>query len=177
MVTRERDLGRKPFSSEIQHTLQLNQKALSVLGPGKGWCAHSSLVGVLSTMRACSPASLFWAPSDADTGLQFLRYCNWHEIDSHGLQSPVEEKGQHRHSLEGKAPGPLPWQAFNAFLGTLHWGWSSFTMHRFSLGGYFLQKTKERMLLITSKRKDICKCKGKSGWPGYTCPWKVQHRF
>ena len=26
-----------------------------------------------------------------------------------------------------------------------------------------LQKTKERMLLITSKRKDIYKCKGKSG--------------
>ena len=42
-------------------------------------------------------------------------------------------------------------------------GWSSFTTHRFALGGYLLQKTKERMLLITSKRKDICKCKGKSG--------------
>ena len=27
-------------------------------------------------------------------------------------------------------------------------------MHRFTLGGYLLQKTKERMLLITSKRKD-----------------------
>ena len=27
----------------------------------------------------------------------------------------------------------------------------------------WLQKTKERMLLITSKMKDICKCKGKSG--------------
>ena len=26
-----------------------------------------------------------------------------------------------------------------------------------------LQKTKERVLLITFKRKDICKCKGKSG--------------
>ena len=26
----------------------------------------------------------------------------------------------------------------------------------------WLQKTKERMLLTTSKRKDICKCKGKS---------------
>ena len=25
----------------------------------------------------------------------------------------------------------------------------------------WLQKTKERMLLITSKKKDICKCKGK----------------
>ena len=30
------------------------------------------------------------------------------------------------------------------------------------LGGYLLQTTKERMLLITSKKKDICKCKGKS---------------
>ena len=28
---------------------------------------------------------------------------------------------------------------------------------------YLLQKTKKRMLLITSKRKDIYKCKGKSG--------------
>ena len=27
----------------------------------------------------------------------------------------------------------------------------------------WLQKTKERMLLITSERKDICKYKGKSG--------------
>ena len=34
-------------------------------------------------------------------------------------------------------------------------------MHRFNLGGYLLQKTKERVLLITSKRKDICKLKGK----------------
>ena len=37
------------------------------------------------------------------------------------------------------------------------------TMHMFALGGYLLQKTKERMLLNTSKRKDILKCKGKSG--------------
>ena len=36
-----------------------------------------------------------------------------------------------------------------------------------------LQKTKERMLLITSKRKDIYKCKGKSSWTGYTPPWEV----
>ena len=50
-------------------------------------------------------------------------------------------------------------------------------MHRFTLGGYLLQKTKERMLLITSKQKDIYKCKGKSGCTGYTCLWKVQHRF
>ena len=34
-------------------------------------------------------------------------------------------------------------------------------MHRFALGGYLLQKTKERILLITSKRKDICKLKRK----------------
>ena len=32
-------------------------------------------------------------------------------------------------------------------------------MHRFVLGGYLLQTTKERMLLNTSK-KDICNVKG-----------------
>ena len=41
-------------------------------------------------------------------------------------------------------------------------------MHRFVLGGYLLQKTKERVLLITSNKKDICKCKGESGGTGYT---------
>ena len=65
-------------------------------------------------------------------------------------------------------PRPLPGQAVIVFLGTLHQGWSSFTMHRFVLGGYLLQKTKERMLLITSKKKDICKCKGKGGRTSYT---------
>ena len=34
-------------------------------------------------------------------------------------------------------------------------------MHRFTVGYYLLQKTKERVLLIISKKKDICKCKGK----------------
>ena len=39
----------------------------------------------------------------------------------------------------------------------------SFIMFRFALGNYFLQITKERMLLITSyrlTRKKCCKCKG-----------------
>ena len=78
-------------------------------------------------------------------------------------RSPVEKKGQHGHSLSERGTRPLPGQAFIAFLGTLHRGWPSFTMHGFALGGYLLQTTKEKMLLTTSKRKDICKCKGKSG--------------
>ena len=57
---------------------------------------------------------------------------------------------------------PLPGQAFISFLGTLHGGWSSFTMHRFIVGDYLLQITKERMLLITSKRR-MLQLKGKSG--------------
>ena len=61
---------------------------------------------------------------------------------------------------------PLPGQAFIVFLGTLHQGWSSFTMHRFVLGGYLLQTTKERMLLNTSK-KDICNVKGEVVETGY----------
>ena len=108
---------------------------------------------------------------DADTSLQCLQHCGWDETNSHGLPSPVEEREWHGHSLKRRAPQSLPWQAFISFLGTflfwVHWGWSSFIMHRFTLGGYLLQKTKERMLLNISKRKNICKCKGISGWTGY----------
>ena len=66
-----------------------------------------------------------------------------------------------------RGPQTQPGQAFIAFLGTLHWGWSSFTMHRFTVGDYLLQITKERMLLITSKRR-MLQIKGKGGWTGYT---------
>ena len=38
------------------------------------------------------------------------------------MDYPVEEKGQRGHFLKGRAPRPLPWQAFIAFLGTLHLG-------------------------------------------------------
>ena len=78
-------------------------------------------------------------------------------------RNPVEKKGQHGHSRsererEGqrepkKDSRPPPGQAFIAFLGTLYRGWSSLTVHRFTVGDYLLQITKERMLLITSKRR------------------------
>ena len=54
-----------------------------------------------------------------------------------------------------------PGQAFIGFLGIVHQGWSSFTMHRFA-AGYLLQITKERILLITSKRR-MLQIKGESG--------------
>ena len=75
------------------------------------------------------------------------------QTNSHGLQKSCGEKGQHGHSLSERGPQPLPGQAFIAFLGTLHLGQSSFTMHRFAVGDYLLQITKERMLLITSKKR------------------------
>ena len=68
-------------------------------------------------------------------------------------RSPVEKKQWHGHSLSERGPRLLPGQAFIAFLGTLHRGWFSFTMHRFAVGDYLLQTTKERMLLITSKER------------------------
>ena len=100
--SREGDLGRIPFSSEIQHTLRPFRKALGVVGPYLGWCICSSQVGVLSTMTACSPGSLFWAPADVVTGLQCPRHCGSDETNSQQLLSPVEEKGQHGHSLKGR---------------------------------------------------------------------------
>ena len=47
----------------------------------------------------------------------------------------------------------MPGQVVIAFLGTLHGGLSSFSMHRFAISDYLLQTTKERMLLITSTRR------------------------
>ena len=41
-------------------------------------------------------------------------------------------------------------------------GWSSFTMHRFTVGDYLLQTTKDRMLVITSKSR-MLQLKGESG--------------
>ena len=83
----------------------------------------------------------------------------WRKRDG---MATLSERGQ-----EGQRAQPLPGQAFIAFLGTLHRGWSSFTMHRFTLGDYLLQITKERMLLITSKRR-MLQIKGKSSLTGYT---------
>ena len=68
-------------------------------------------------------------------------------------RSPVEKKGWHGHPLSERVPGPLPGQVFIAFPGTLQGGWSSFTMHRFGLGDYLLQIIKEKMLLITTKKR------------------------
>ena len=90
-------------------------------------------------------------------------------------RNPVEKKGQHGHFLrergregqrEPKRAWPLPGQAFIAFLGTLHQGGSSFTMHRFTVSDYLLQTTKDIMLLVTSKRR-MLQLKGESGWTGY----------
>ena len=82
-------------------------------------------------------------------------------------RNPVEKKGWHGHSLDergqqGQRARPLSGQSSVAFLGTLYQGWSSFTMHRFTAGDYLLQITKERMLLITSKRR-MFQIKGESG--------------
>ena len=104
---------------------------------------------------------------DADPGQQDpVLWQQW--TNSHGLQKSCGEKGTAWPlSKSERGPRPPPGQAVIVFLGTLHQGWSSFTMHRLVLGGYLLQTTKERMLLNTSK-KYICKCEGKSGRTSYT---------
>ena len=78
-------------------------------------------------------------------------------------RNPVEEKGLCPCFLsQREGPETPPEQAFIAFLGILHPGWPPFTMHRFTVGDYLLQTTKERMLLITSKRR-LLQLKRESG--------------
>ena len=73
----------------------------------------------------------------------------------------MEETRQEGHSLKGRAPGPFALMGFYCFSGHITLRMVLIYYAQVCLGGYLLQKTKERMLLITSKKKDICKCKGK----------------
>ena len=101
---------------------------------------------------------------DADPGQQdplWLQYSN-----THRLQKSCGGKGAAWPLCQEESTRPLPWQAFIAFLGPLHQRWSSFIMHRFVLGGYLLQTTKDMMSLNTSK-KDICNVKGEMIETGY----------
>ena len=78
-----------------------------------------------------------------------------------------ERDGMARERVRGlERADPLPGQAFIVFLGTLHGGWSSFTMHRFTTGDYLLRTTKDRTLLITSKTR-MLQLKGKTGHTPY----------
>ena len=62
----------------------------------------------------------------------------------------MREGERARESPRERESRPPPGQAFIVFLGTVHGGWSSFTMHRFTTGDYLLRTTKDRILLITS---------------------------
>ena len=102
----------------------------------------------------------------------WLQWTNSHRLQKScgkkGTSGPFSKWERGREGQrEPKSTWPLPGQAFIAFLGTLHRGRSSFTRHRFTVGDYLLQTTKERMLPITSKRK-MLQIKGESGWTGYT---------
>ena len=106
-------------------------------------------------------------------------------------QSPVEKKGRHRLALRERAPWPLSQGESTSTLGLTGFYWLSNSIHqrrfpfimlRFALGDYFLQITKERMLLITSyrlTRKKCCKCKGIIRVIGLVTlhPWENQHRL
>ena len=68
-------------------------------------CLNFRIWSCLNILGPCSS-------NDAVTSQQCPWCCGWDETNSHGLPSPMEEKGQHSHSLKGRAPQPLPWQAF-----------------------------------------------------------------
>ena len=107
-----------------------------------------------------------------DTACQCPQCCGYNEQIHTAYQSPVEKKGPHGHSVRERVPWPLSQGESCSTLALTGFYWLSnsiyqrrfsFIMLRFASGDYFLQITKERMLLITSyrlTRKKCCKCKG-----------------
>ena len=99
--------------------------------------------------------------------------CGCNEQIHMDYRSPVEKKGWHGHSLrEREHPNPCL-DRLLLLSNSIHQRRFSFIMLRFALGDYFLQITKERMLLITSyrlTRKKMLQMQGnhKSDWSVYT---------
>lgn len=88
---------------------------------------------------------------------------SWHNVDTDpdcGFRVIMDENETFTRdhlaflSRGGKASTLAP-MSFYCLTG--HITRSSLTMHRFALDGYLIQKTKEPMLLITSRKRDICK--------------------
>ena len=106
---------------------------------------------------------LMWTPAQGICVL-WLRRRN-----SHGLQKSCGEKGTGRATLSERDKAQTSaWTGFCCFSGHITWRMVLIHYAQVALGGYLLQITKERKLLITTEKKDICKCKGKSGRTGYT---------
>ena len=97
-------------------------------------------------------------------------------------RSPVEKKGRLGHSLREREHLNPCLDRLLLISNSIHQRRFSFIMLRFALGDYFLQITKERMLLITSyrlTRKTCCKCKGMIRVIGLVTlhPWENHHRL
>ena len=81
--------------------------------------------------------------------------------NTHGLQKSCGEKRTAWPLSQEDSTSTLALTGFYCFSG--HITLRMVLIYYAQVGFRQLQKTKERMLLITSKRKDIYKCKEKSG--------------
>ena len=83
--------------------------------------------------------------------------------NSHGLLKSYGERGTAWPLSQGENASTLALTGFYWLSNSIHQRRFSFSMHKFALDDYFLQVTKERMILIMScrlTRKKCCKCKG-----------------
>ena len=112
------------------------------------------------------------------SGIRML-WMRW--TNSHGLQKSCGEKGMTQPLWVRERLDPCLDKLY-CFLIASHQRRFSFIMLRFVLGDYFLQITKERMLLITSyclTKKKCCKCKGMIRVIGRVTlrPWEISTDF
>ena len=75
------------------------------------------------------------------------------QTNSYGLQKSCKEKETAWPLSEWESTLTPAWTGFYCLSGHITSRKVSFTIHRFAVGDYLLQITKERMLLITSKKR------------------------
>ena len=150
---------------------QLLTLSSSVFLPGrhKDWKSQARDRNSLSRESRFPQKCLHWSVkkfvsfTDADSRQQCPQCCGWDKTNSHRLPKSCGEKRdgvatlsrqEHLgHSLKGRVPWPLlALTGFYWLSNSIHRRRLSFIMLRFALGNYFLQITKERVLLISSYR-------------------------
>ena len=111
---------------------------LTCVGPISESADQAQILREWGLMRttACSVCGVVAETRQIHMDYQVL----WRKRDSTATLSRGEHLGAPPPLSQEKSAWPLPWQAFIHFLDTSHRGWSSFTMYRFALGGYLLQK-------------------------------------
>ena len=171
-----------PKSTHITSSYE-NQQGLS-LPKMDDWRCRELLKGPTHKFTYAATYPGLWQSEGCPNGLETLeerlwteRQCLWHygwnNTNSHRLQKSCGGRRMTQLLSQWKrGPAPsLAWTGFYCFSG--HITFRMVLIYYAQVRFRWLPFTENKSENVTNYIKNICKCKRKSGWTGYTRPWEV----